>query len=82
MQRAFPNLPKPQISVFQIDTIKPGNKTYSLRTLSTLRRDLTNEVTKVLLEDWNITYEESDKRLFSHDYVKSLSWIDIVKRIS
>ena len=72
---------KPIIRLQQIDTIKPGNKTNSLRTLSSLRKNLTNESTKILLDDWNIEFTEADKKLFSRDYQKSLPWIDIYKNI-
>ena len=71
----------PHIIVQQIDTIKPGNKTQSLRTLSNLRRDLTNETTKVLLKDWDIEFTAEDRKLFSKQYKKSLNWIDISKTI-
>ena len=70
---------KPVIRVTQINKIKPGSTTNSLKTLSNLRRDLTNEATIQLLNDWNIELTENDKRLFTTDYVKTLSWIEIRK---
>ena len=70
---------KPFVSLNQIDTLRPGSLTTSLRTLSTLRRDLTNEVTKMLLEDWNINYTEQDKMVFTKIYKKQYSWIDVDK---
>ena len=72
---------KPIIRVTQINKIKPGNTTKSLKTLSSLRRDLTNEATDRLLKDWNIEFTESDKRLFTTDYVKTLSWIEVRKTL-
>lgn len=76
-----PMVEKPTIGLTQINTIKPGDSTKSLRTLSSLRRDLTNETTRVILEDLNIIYKEEDKRLFTKTYQKSLSWIDVNKTI-
>lgn len=70
---------KPVIRLSQISKIQPGSTTRSLKTLSNLRRDLTNEATERLLNDWNIEFQESDKRLFTTDYVKTLSWIEIRK---
>lgn len=70
---------KPVIRLAQINKIQPGSTTRSLKTLSNLRRDLTNEATTRLLNDWNIEFQESDKRLFTTDYVKTLSWIEIRK---
>ena len=72
---------KPVIRVTQINKIQPGNTTKSLKTLSSLRRDLTNAATERLLSDWNIEYSESDKRLFTTDYVKTLSWIEVRKTL-
>ena len=72
---------KPMVRVHQINTIQPGNKTNSLRTLTSLRKELTNEVTRVLLEDWDIDIQDSDKKLFSRDYQKELSWINVYKSI-
>ena len=76
-----PNLELPTLRVLQIDRIQPGNTTKSLRTLSSLRRDLTNETTRILLDDWGVEFSESDKKLFTTDYVKNLSWIEIRKKV-
>lgn len=69
----FGNYSPKKISIYKPRIDELNKKIEDLRMYGSIQKDICNLITSILLEDWNITFEEDV-------YLKKLSFIDIYKK--